>query len=60
VGWLPGLGEFHFFQPQKPLHSLLVQPLLGRSGYAKAMLGFTLVRFFASRQRNKQPAKQVV
>jgi hypothetical protein len=37
-----------------------MQPLLCRSGYAKAMLDFSLVRFFASRQRNEQPAKQVV
>jgi hypothetical protein len=37
-----------------------MQPLLCRSGYAKAMLDFSLVRFFASRQRNEQPAGHAV
>jgi hypothetical protein len=37
-----------------------MQPLLCRSGYAKAMLDFSLVRFFASRQRNEQPANHAV
>jgi hypothetical protein len=37
-----------------------MQPLLCRSGCAKAMLDFSLVRCFAPRERNEQPAKHVV